>query len=138
MQRHDAQLLRATAPPVAALTVVVAAACALVAGAAAGLGAALGGLLVMAFFASGTAIAAMARTASGGATMALALTAYTVKIVLLGIFLVAFADTTLFDRRVFGFTALAAALLWLALQVRAFGRLKILYVEPVESRHDAQ
>jgi ATP synthase protein I len=129
MQRHDAQLVRAAAPPVAALTVAAAVVSALVAGSDAALGAALGGLLVIAFFTVGHLISGLARSASGPGSMAIALGSYTVKIVLLGLFLVFFADTTLFDPQAFGFTALAAAILWLALQVREFGRLKIAYVE---------
>jgi ATP synthase protein I len=136
MQRHDAQLVRAATPPVAALTVAATALSAAVAGADAALGAALGGLLVISFFAVGHLISGLARQASGPGTMAIALGSYTVKIVLLGLFLVVFADTTLFDPQAFGFTALAAAILWLALQVREFGRLKIAYVELDEASGD--
>ncbi len=137
MQRHDAQLMRAAAPPVAALTAGAAVVSGLVAGPRGVLGAVLGGALVVAFFAVGHVISGLARESSGGATMALALAAYTVKIVVLGVFLVAFYDTTLFSRPAFGLTALAATLLWLGLQVREFGRLKMLYVEPRDGGHDA-
>jgi len=134
MHRHDAQLVRAAAPPVAAFTAACAAVAAVVAGGDAAAGAVLGGALVVTFFVTGHLISGLARRASGPNVMAIAMGSYTVKIVLLGVFLVIFADTALFNRQAFGFTALGATILWLALQVRAFGRLQILYTEPEEQR----
>ncbi len=136
MQRHDAQLVRAAAPPVVALTAAAAVVSGLVAGARGVLGAVLGGALVVAFFGVGHVISGLVTGRSGEATMAIALATYGVKIALLGVFLAVFVDTTLFAPEAFGWTALAATIVWLGLEVRTFTRLKILYVQPVEDRHD--
>jgi ATP synthase protein I len=44
--------------------------------------------------------------------------------------LVVFQNAMLFDRRAFGLSIVVAAVVWMVGEVRAFSRLKILYVEP--------
>jgi ATP synthase protein I len=62
--------------------------------------------------------------------MNVALATYLVKIVVLGVFMGIFKNTTLFNTKAFGLTVLACALVWVGFQVRAFLKLKMLYVEP--------
>jgi ATP synthase protein I len=94
------------------------------------LGAVLGVALVAAFF--GISALAVGQAAKRGpqAMMITAITTYTVKIVVL-LFLVArYNDTTAFNGKLFGLTALVCILVWTTVQVMVSARLKVPYVEP--------
>ena len=54
-------------------------------------------------------------------------------VLVLLLLLLAVQDTTLFDRRAFAFSTILAAVVWMIGEVRAFSRLKMLYVEPDRS-----
>jgi ATP synthase protein I len=94
------------------------------------LGAALGVALVALFFALSVLAVSRAARVSPQAMMVTALTTYIVKILVL-LFLVAkFDNTTAFNGRLFGLTAIVCILVWSGAQILWSMRLKVLYVEP--------
>jgi len=94
------------------------------------IGAVLGAALVAIFFAISVIAVSRAARRSAQAMMITGLTTYIVKILLLLFFVVRFSDTTVFNSRLFGLTALACILAWSASQVFWSMRLKAPYVEP--------
>ena len=62
--------------------------------------------------------------------MTVALTIYLVKIGVLFVLIIAFADTTAFNTRVFAGTIVAGTLAWTVAEVWVFARTKVLYVDP--------
>ena len=94
------------------------------------LGAALGLVVVLLFFAVSQLVVGRAFRSSPQTAMTAALLVYLVDILVLFGLVVAFKDTTLFDTRVFGLTVVACTLVWTTFQVRALVRLRILYVDP--------
>jgi ATP synthase protein I len=94
------------------------------------LGAVLGVALVAVFF--GISVVAVGRAAriSPQVMMITAMISYVVKIVVLLVFVVGFANTTVFSTRAFGLTALACILGWCSAQVYWSLKVKFLYVEP--------
>src|ERR1039457_1818987 len=94
------------------------------------LGAALGVALVAVFFALSVLAVGRAARVSPQAMMVAALTTFFVKIIVL-LFLVArFGNTTAFNGRLFGLTAIVCVLVWSGAQVMWSLRLKVPYVEP--------
>jgi ATP synthase protein I len=94
------------------------------------LGAALGVALVAVFFALSVLAVGRAARVSPQAMMVAALTTFFVKIIVL-LFLVArFGNTTAFNGRLFGLTAIVCVLVWSGAQVMWSLRLKVTYVEP--------
>jgi len=55
---------------------------------------------------------------------------YLVKIIALGALLALLKDTSAFSTKSFGWSILVGVLVWTAAEVRAFGKLQILYVDP--------
>jgi ATP synthase protein I len=94
------------------------------------LGAALGVALVAIFFAISFFAVGRAARISPQAMMIAALVTYIVKIVVLLLFVVHYSNTTTFNTRLFGLSALACILAWCAAQVYWSMKLKFLYVEP--------
>jgi ATP synthase protein I len=131
MQADDVRALRQSAVPTACVGVL----CAVVGGLAAGgkgvLGALLGLAVVTVFFMISTVVVGRAARISPQALMVSAMVSYLVKVVALILITAQFTDTTLFNGRAFGFTAIACVLTWSATQVRTWMRSKIFYVEPV-------
>ncbi|MFB7663012.1 hypothetical protein ACFC1R_03575 [Kitasatospora sp. NPDC056138] len=84
--------------------------------------------LVLAFFAFGQVALDRLTRNNPQMLMAGAMLVYTTQILLVGIVLVVFKHTTLFDTKVFGFTLLGCALIWTGFQVRAGMKAKIYYV----------
>jgi ATP synthase protein I len=62
--------------------------------------------------------------------MVTAMATYTVKILVLLLFVARFSNSTAFNPRLFGLTAIVCILAWSASQVTWSLRLKIPYVEP--------
>jgi ATP synthase protein I len=62
--------------------------------------------------------------------MVTALTTFIVKILVLMVLVSRFSNTTLFNARLFGLTAIVCILVWTFAQVFWSTRLKVLYVEP--------
>jgi ATP synthase protein I len=93
-------------------------------------GAALGVALVAVFFALSILAVQRAARVSPQAMMVTALTTYIVKILVLLFLVATFGNTTAFNGRLFGLTAIVCILVWSGAQVLWSMRLKVLYVEP--------
>lgn len=99
-------------------------------GAPAVVGAFLGALIVVVFFAAGQLILEAVMKRNPTVAMTVAMLMYLVKIGILFILLLAFKNTKAFDTKVFAMTILVCTLVWTAAEVWAFGSAKVLYVEP--------
>ncbi len=130
MLANYARILRRSAVVTAAAAAVMVALSAAVGGGKGALGAVLGTALVAAFFAISVAAVAAAARVSARAMMATALGTYVAKILVLLFFVVRFSNSTAFNTRLFGLTAIVCILAWSASQVTWSLRLKIPYVEP--------
>jgi ATP synthase protein I len=130
MQVHDAQILRGAAIPTAVVGVLLLVMGGMVAGTKGVIGAALGVVLVAAFFTAGLVVIGWASKINPMMMMNVALFTYLVKIALLFVLLMMFQDTKAFDTKVFALSLLVSTLVWIGAEVRAFSRLKILYVDP--------
>jgi ATP synthase protein I len=130
MQAEDVRALRQSAVP----TVLAGAVCvgvgAIVAGGKGALGAAFALVVVGLFFSVSFYAVNRAAKANPSLMMGVALGTYMIKIVVLAVLVANFRDTTLFDGRAFGFSAIALVLVWSGTQVRTMATSKMLYVEP--------
>jgi ATP synthase protein I len=94
------------------------------------IGALLGVALVVIFF--GISILAVGRAAriSQQAMMITALGTFLVKILLLAFLVARLAGTTMFNSKLFGFTAIVCIIAWSMSQAITSAKMKMLYVEP--------
>ena len=125
-----ARIARRSALATAVAAVIMAAVSAGIGGTKGLLGAALGVALVAVFFAISVLAVGRAARISPQAMMITAMVTYIVKILILLFFVVRFSNTTAFNTRLFGLSALACILAWCAAQVYWSMKLKFLYVEP--------
>lgn len=125
-----ARIARHSALSAAVAAVIMAAVSLGIGGAKGLLGAALGIALVTAFFAISVLAVGRASRISPQAMMITAMVTYIAKVLILLVFVVGFSNTTAFNTRLFGLTALACILVWCGAQVFWSLRLKFLYVEP--------
>lgn len=130
MQEPDARILRGAAIPAATVGVVLIAVFAVLWGWHGFLGALFGVAVTVAFF--GASLLVTSRASKHGPTvlMGAAFVTYLVKLGLLGVLLVTLHDTTRFNFQAFAISILVTMIAWLAGQVRAFAKTKMLYVEP--------
>jgi ATP synthase protein I len=130
MVAQYARIARRSAATAAVAAVAMAALFAGLAGGKGLAGAAIAVAVVALFF--GISVFAVSRAAriSPQAMMGTAVGTYIVKILLLLVFVGAFQNTTAFDPKAFGLTALACILAYTGAQVVWSMRLKTLYVEP--------
>ncbi|GGS60512.1 hypothetical protein GCM10010156_19050 [Planobispora rosea] len=130
MQANDMSLLKGAAIPtvLAGLAVVVVAA--LVAGGKGALGAAIGLLVVSAFFTLGLVAVSYASRVSPMMMMTAAVVTYAVKILAVMAMLKAFEDATAFEPKAFGWAAIVCTLAWTIGEVRGFMKLRMFYVDP--------
>ena len=114
----------------APLAAVMVAICAGVGGMKGLIGALLGVALVVIFF--GISILAVGRAAriSQQAMMITALSTFLVKILLLAFLVDRLAGTTVFNSKLFGFTAIVCIIAWSMSQAITSAKMKVLYVEP--------
>ncbi|MGW6574550.1 hypothetical protein ACWGAN_20615 [Streptomyces sp. NPDC054945] len=134
MQSNDARtLLHCVIPTVVAGGIGIAVSAALAGGKGA-LGAAIGVALVLVFMGGG--LVALQRTARSLPHLfqMMGLLLYTTQILALVIILSVIKRVAVFDTKCTAFTLLAATLVWMAAQVRAHMKSKILYVEPEGTR----
>lgn len=134
------RMLRGSLVPTAVAGAVVVAASLVAGGREAG-SAALGLLLVVVFFSASLVV--MARTAHLAPTtvMAVVLASYTVKIVALGVVMVVLGGATWLSGPALGISVVVCTLVWLAFEMRAFTRMRVLVsdeVTPPASGHDAR
>ena len=93
-------------------------------------GAAVGTVLVLAFFSLGQVVLHRVIATNPQAAMSVAMVMYLVKIGVLFLLLMVFQNTTLFDTKVFAGTIVACTLVWLVGETWAYATSKVLYVEP--------
>ena len=132
MPSIDRLVLRVSIPVTVAVGVVAALIGALVAPdpGKALLGAAIGVVIVVAFFTVGQVVVGSVLRNAPQMAMSVALMVYLVKIGVLFIFIIVFQGTTAFDTRVFALTIVACTLAWTVAEVWIFARTKVLYVDP--------
>jgi ATP synthase protein I len=94
------------------------------------LGAFLGTALVIVFFSVGQFALGSVLRNNPQMALTMALTIYLLKIGVLLVILVLFADTTAFDTKTFALAILICTLVWTVMEVWIFGTTKVLYVEP--------
>lgn len=136
MPSNDARILLSAAIPAAATGVIAAVISGVVAGGKGAIGAVLGCVVVIAFM--GIGLVVLQRTAKSFPHLfqAMGLMLYTAQLLLLFILMALLKNTTWFDFKAFAFTLLAATIVWIAAQARAYMKAKILYVEPESSNGD--
>lgn len=101
-----------------------------VGGSSAAIGAVLGTALVVVFFSVGQVALGAVLRSNPQMALTMALTLYLVKIGVLLLIIVLFADTTAFDTKAFAAAILTGTLVWTLLEVWIFGTTKVLYVDP--------
>jgi ATP synthase protein I len=133
MQSDDARILRGAAIIAAPLGIAATVVSALVAGEKGLLGALVALAVVAVFF--GLATAALMRITENMPQVAMTagLLVYFVQILLIGVFIVVFQGTTLFNSRAFAIALLVTALGWVGGQVRQSLTSRMLYVHPEPS-----
>ena len=130
MLANYARILRRSAAVTAAAAAVMVALSAVIGGGKGALGALLAIAIVTAFFAISVIAVGAAARVSPQAMMITAMATYIAKILLLLLFVARFSNSTAFNPRLFGLTAIVCILAWSASQVTWSLRLKIPYVEP--------
>ena len=136
MPSIDRLVLRVSIPVTVAVGIVAAVVGALVAAdpGKALLGAAIGTVIVVAFFTVGQVVVGAVLRSNPQMAMSVALMVYLVKIGVLFIFIILFQGTTAFDTKVFALTIVACTLAWTVAEVWIFARTKVLYVDPQQER----
>jgi ATP synthase protein I len=127
-----AAMLRGAAVPTAvagALAVVLAS---FSAGPPGFLGALLALLVVVAFFAASLMVMRATARAAPQSVLAAALLCYLTKVGLLGLLAVLLRDAAWLSANAFALTAVGCAGVWLAFEIRAFARLRILVAPDIE------
>jgi ATP synthase protein I len=121
-----AAMLRSSALPTLAVSLVAVGAAALAGGARPAWSAALGAAMVIVFFS--LSLLVMQRTAAWQPTavMSVVLATYTVKIIALGVAMVLLRDASWLSGQALALTVIACTIVWLAFEMRAFTRLRVL------------
>ena len=101
-----------------------------VSGAGGAVGAAIGMVIVVVFFSIGQLILGSVLRNNPQMAMTVAMMTYLVKLGVLFVFIIVFADTPMFDTKVFAATVVVCTIAWTAAEVWVFSRTKVLYVEP--------
>ncbi|WP_046470127.1 hypothetical protein [Allosalinactinospora lopnorensis] len=133
MQEHDARTFRGAAIPTAIAGSVAMVAALALQGVPGLIGAFLGTLLVIAFFAVSFVTVSWAGKHSPQLMFPVALGTYVLKVVLLGLLLVLFRDAEGFEFTTFGLTAIGGSLIWVGAHMRALATDRRPIVEPVPS-----
>ena len=116
------------------LTVAAGAIITVIAGLITGSGGVIGAIfatvVVVVFFTAGQLTLGKVLRTNPELAMSVALVIYLAKIGILFVLIIVFADTTLFDTKVFAITVVLCTLVWTAAEVWIFARTKVLYVDP--------
>lgn len=86
--------------------------------------------IVIVFFSVGQVFLGRVLATNPQMAMTVALTLYLAKIGALFILIILFADTTLFNTKVFAMVIVACTIVWTIAEVWTFSKTKVLYVEP--------
>jgi len=126
----DGLVLRRAGAAAAAVGVIALVLGLLLRGGGGAVGALAATVLVLAFFSVGQVILGSVLRSNPQMAMTVALMIYLVKIGVLFVFIILFAETTLFDTKVFAATVVACTIAWTVAEVWVFARTKVLYVDP--------
>ncbi len=129
----DALVLRRAGLGTVVAGVVVVIISAIVAGSSGAVGAILGTILVVVFFSVGQFALGAVLKSNPQMALTMALTLYLVKVGILLLIIILFADTTLFNTKTFAAAILTGTMVWTVVEVWIFGTSKVLYVEPESS-----
>jgi ATP synthase protein I len=102
----------------------------LIAGTSGLIGAVIATVIVVIFFTIGQFFLGRVLRSNPQMALSVALMIYLLKVGALLIFIIVFADTTLFDTKVFAATIIACTLAWTAAEMWVFTTTKVLYVDP--------
>ena len=94
------------------------------------IGAIFAAALVLVFFSVGQLVIAGVMRNAPEMAMTVALLTYLLKIGVLFVIIILFADTTAFNTKVFALTVVACTIAWTVAEVWVYGKTKVLYVEP--------
>ncbi|AVH95453.1 ATP synthase protein I [Streptomyces cinereoruber] len=130
MPSNDARILLHTVIPTAAVGAVATVVSGVVAGGKGALGGVVGTLVVILFMGIGQLVLQRTAKSLPHLFQAMGLMLYTAQLLVLFIFLALLKNTTLFDFKAFAFTLLAATVVWVAAQARAYMKAKISYIDP--------
>ncbi|MFR0358257.1 hypothetical protein [Streptomyces sediminimaris] len=133
MQSNDVRILRGAAIVAAPVGIVATVVSALVAGEKGLIGALVALAVVAGFFGLGSAALMRLTQDKPQLAMTAGLLVYTVQILLIGVFIVVFKETTLFNGRAFALSLLVTALAWVGGQVKQSLTSRMLYVDPEPS-----
>ncbi len=133
MLAHDARILIRSAVATAIAGVILVVIGAVIDGGKGALGAVCGVMLVMIFFSLSVVAVSFAGRWGPTAMTATALGTYVAKILAVLILVAALQNTTVFNTKFFGVTAIACILVWSGGQVAALARRRIPYVVPEAS-----
>ena len=133
MQQNDARILRGAAFVAAPVGVVATVVSAVLAGEKGLVGGLVAVAVVAVFFAFGSWALMTMTEDRPQIAMAAGMLVYAVQILMIGVFIVVFKDTSLFNGRAFGLTLLVTALSWVGGQVKQSLTARMLYVDPVPS-----
>lgn len=129
-----AAMLRGAAVPTAVTGVAAVVVAALTEGLPGGIGALLAALVVLGFFSASLVVMRATARSNPQSVLAAALLTYVTKVGVLGLFLVLVQDARWLSGTAFALSAIACAAVWLAFEVRAFVRLRILVAGAGEER----
>ncbi|KUH36995.1 MULTISPECIES: hypothetical protein [Streptomyces] len=130
MPSNDARTLLHAAVPTLATGAVGAVVSGVVAGGKGVIGAVLGAVVVVLFMGLGMLVLQRTAKSLPHLFQAMGLMLYTAQLLLLFFVMSLLKNTTLFDFKAFGFTLLAATIVWVTAQARHYMKAKILYVDP--------
>lgn len=133
MQPNDARILRGATIVAAPVGIVATVVSALVAGEKGLVGALVALAVVAGFFGLGSWALMRITQDKPQVAMTAGLLVYTVQILLIGVFIVAFGKATFFNGRAFALSLLVTALAWVGGQVRHSLTSRMLYVNPEPS-----
>jgi len=130
MQGHDARVLRGAAIPTAIVGVLAVIVAAMLAGPKGAIGAAIGAVVVVAFFSISHVAVSYSAKISPQAMMQIALLTYVVKIFAMFGLIVALRGVTFWSQRTFALVVIVATLTWIIAEICVAMKVKTLYVEP--------
>jgi ATP synthase protein I len=129
MQPSDARTLRGAAIPTGLAGLAAILAGLAVAGGKGALGAALGSIIVIAFFSVSVFAVSYASKISPQAMFGAAVFSYVIKIFAMLLLIAVFKDATAFDSVAFGYAVIALTLVWVLAEVRTALVTKTLYID---------
>jgi ATP synthase protein I len=133
MQPNDARILKGAAMIAAPVGLVATVVSAVVAGGRGLTGGLVALAVVAVFFGLGSWALMWITQDKPQVVMTAGMLVYTVQILLIGVFVIAFKDTTLFSGRAFALVLLFTALAWVGGQIRESLTARMLYVDPLPS-----